>query len=190
TDQRRQQVCENTCVQQDRRDKQNKWNPSAACVGQPAAGKQAARAARKQHKKDNDGERVSGMAQKKYEALNECDLHQDVTQAHGDEVKQRQGALSPASMQSHRQQQEGEDDHDRNQEHDAQYDDTEVYLPVDALLQSPVVENLVCLQGKEKEGAAVVDGGDVVGIVASEGGRIISGDQSGKGILARLGGQV
>src|SRR5437870_4518612 len=106
------------------------------------------------------------MAQEKHEALNEGDLYQDVAKSHGDEVKQRQGALAAPAMQGHRQQQEGEDGHDRDEEHDSQDHDTEVHFPIDAALQSAIVKNLVRLQGEKKEWGVVVDRRDVVGIVA------------------------
>ena len=66
----------------------SKCNPYAPGFGQPPAGNHAARSARKQKQEHHYGQRVNRVSEKQDEALDESDLHQNVSQADGDEVKQ------------------------------------------------------------------------------------------------------
>ena len=54
----------------------------------PSPGRYAARSAGEQKQKHNYRERIGGVAQEKHKALDQRNLHQDITEAHGNEVKQ------------------------------------------------------------------------------------------------------
>ena len=87
---------------------QDQRHPGQFGVRKPAARKQAAGAAREHEEKDHYGQRVGRMSEKKHEALDECDLHQNVTQADGYEIKQRKRRLT-ASPKRQRQDKEKHD---------------------------------------------------------------------------------
>ena len=68
--------------------------PSQVRTGQPDAREQAARAAGKHQQENHHRQRIGGMAEEQYEALNEGNLDQDVSQSHGDEIKQGKRRLA------------------------------------------------------------------------------------------------
>ena len=82
---------------------QHEWHPGQFGARQPAARKQAAGAAREHEQKDHHGERVGRMSEKKHEALDEGDLHQNVAEPDGDEIKQRKRRLHRAGLEGQRQ---------------------------------------------------------------------------------------
>ena len=74
------------------------------------------------------------MPEEKHKALDECDLHQNVTHSYGYEIKQRKRRLT-ASPQREWQDQESHYSQQRNDEHENQNQNSQIYLPVNAIAQ-------------------------------------------------------
>ena len=120
------------------------------------------------------------MSQKKHEALDECNFHQNVAQPHGNEIKQRSGRLSPAVQ---RQRQNQKSQHRRNGDHqdENQNQHSQVYLPVDCLLHF-LAQNLSGFEREKEKWRIVGNWRHVVGITLRKSVRIIARNQIGKWI--------
>src|SRR5579871_566459 len=131
------------------------------------------------------------MSKKQHEPLDKRDLHQNVSQPHRDEIKQRQRrVLWRSSLPRKRQNQKGQYRAHRNYENEQQNQNTEIYFPVNAMLQPILPKNLPGLQREEEKWSIVADRRHVVRVAARESIGIVAGDEIGKRILLRLRRQV
>src|ERR1700677_3403307 len=121
------------------------------------------------------------MPQKKHEALNKCNLDQDVAEANGDEIKQRKRRLA-ASFEGQRQNQKAQHGHPRDNKDHKQNQHSQVYLPIDSLVRAAAGDNLSDLEREEEERRVVADGSHVEGITVRKTVRIIARDQVAKRI--------
>src|SRR5882724_7273780 len=121
------------------------------------------------------------MSEKQHEALDESDLHQNVSQANSNEIKQANRTKLLVSS-AHRQgsNQKSQHGHQRNGQNHSQDSDAKVDFPVHPLLQRARTQNLAEFQVEEEERSVVGDGGDVVGVASRKTMRIIKLDQLGK----------
>src|SRR4029078_705636 len=113
-------------------------------------------AARQQKQKHYDRQRVHGMTQEQDEALDESDLHQNVSQPDGDEVEQSQRtrllASSPPSQGKNQKQQHSQE---RDGQDHAKHGHAQVHFPVDPLHQRLRMQDLSKLQSEEEERSVV-----------------------------------
>src|ERR1700686_1429620 len=124
------------------------------------------------------------MAEKQHEALDECDLNQNVSQTDGHEIKERNGRLTAfPAFQGERQNQKCQHRDQRNSEHEKKHQNSEIYFPIDACMRSFFAENLPQLKREEEERRIVGYGRGVVRVAASKCVRIIARDEIGKRIL-------
>ena len=93
----------------------------------------------------------------------------------------------PASsrFQQQRDDEKSEDGGQGNEEHHAEDGDSEIYFPVDALLQSLFVQDLTRFECEEEERSVVGDGRDVVWIGLGESPGIVAGDEIGERVRCR-----
>src|ERR1700686_961958 len=123
------------------------------------------------------------MAEKQHEALDECDLNQNVSQTDRNEIKESNGRLAAIpAFQGEGQNQKCQHRDQRNSEHEKKHESSEIYFPIDACMRSFFAQNLPQLKREKEERRIVGYGRGVVRVAASECIRIIARDEIGKRI--------
>src|ERR1700678_290192 len=121
------------------------------------------------------------MAQKKHEALDKCNLNQDVAETAGHEIKQRKRRLA-ASFEGQGQNQKAQHSHQRDNKDHKQNQQSEVYLPIDSVVRAAAGDNLSSFEREEEERRVVANGSHVERITVCKTVRIVARDQAAKRI--------
>src|SRR5579864_1512307 len=131
------------------------------------------------------------MSKEQYEALDEGDFDQNVSQADGHKINQRQRRLAGSSTFPRKgKDKEGHDCADRDNQHQQQHQYSKVHFPVDPFAQATLAQNLGWLEREEKERCIVTDRRNVVPVTARKSVRIVADNQIRKRIVPSLRGKV
>src|SRR6516225_6140361 len=96
------------------------------------------------------------MPKEQHEALDECNLDQNVSQADRDEVDQgKRWVTGAAATQHERQNEKYQHGNERDYQHQKKNQHAEIHLPVDSLSQTPLAQNLPGFE-REKEKWCVI----------------------------------
>src|SRR5437763_5687656 len=123
------------------------------------------------------------MTEKKYESLDQPNLYQNVSQSHGDEVKQGPSIMVGRSI-SHYEWQDKKCDHRHNVYNQQHPKDghAQVHLPIHGGTVRVQVQKPSQLYRKKEKRLVVGDWGDVVLVCSREGFRVVALNQAGKSV--------